>query len=116
MHPLENASILAPFARVYDLRGFFNVAVSERGVAAFNRQNPGSNLRGLRGVTFQFDKKNGDLVDVFVKNGSMDDWDSSFLKSLSDDARDVATFRLGLGLAFGRTKKKSARPCNCSKR
>lgn len=115
MPNLFNASVIAPFSRVYESHGHFSVHVNADGVRAFNRQNPDSNLRGLKGVTFEF-HKSGDLVDIILKNGDMERYDSPYLKHLSDDARDVGSARLGLGLSFGRTKKKSARPCNCGKR
>lgn len=115
--PLDSHALtIAPHARVFDQRSFFSVHVNEDGIRAFNRKAIGSNLRGLEGVTFQFDKRSGDLVDVIVKNGNMERWDSKYLKSLSDDARGVGAARLMLGLSTGRTFKKSARPCNCQKR
>lgn len=63
-----------------------NVSVSEDDIRAFNAQWPGSNLRGLRGVTFGFDRR-GDLTDIFYKNGDSDRWDGSALAALSQDAQ-----------------------------
>jgi hypothetical protein len=115
--PMDNHALtIAPYARVFDQRGFFSVHINEDGIRAFNRKAIGSNLRGLEGATFQFDKASGDLVDVILKNGDMEQWDGKYLKRLSDDARGVGVARLMLSLSTGRTTKKSARPCNCQKR
>ena len=45
--------------RLYDLGSAYNVAVSEDDIYRFNRRWPASELQGLRGVTFQFEKRNG---------------------------------------------------------
>lgn len=63
-----------------------NVAVSENDIRTFCAQWPASGLRDLKGVTFQF-AKNGDLVDIWYKNGNSDRWDGSALTALSHDAQ-----------------------------
>lgn len=119
-HTIHSEALhVAPYTRVYDQGSLFSVHVNEDGVRAFNRHYPGSNLRGLSGVTFQFEKRSGDLVDVILKNGNMDRWDGTPLLHLSDDARGVGIARLRLGMSSGRSAKKtkkSARPCNCQNR
>lgn len=47
--------------RHYDNGSFYTVTVSEREVDEFNRHWPCSTLSGRQ--MFQFDKRNGDLVD-----------------------------------------------------
>lgn len=69
--------------KVKDLGSAYNVSVSEEEIKEFNRRWPVSELRGLRGVTFQFDKRNGDLIDIWYKNGSSDRWDGSAGVALS---------------------------------
>lgn len=64
------------------------VEVSEADIYSFNSRWPCSELRELTGVTFTFDKPNGDLVDIEYANGSSDDWDGSALVALSEDARE----------------------------
>lgn len=71
---------------VEDLDSAYNVWVSERDIADFNSTWPVSGIRGLRGVTFQFDK-NGDLRNIWYDNGSADDWDSPALAALSQNAQ-----------------------------
>lgn len=71
------------------MRAFTNgrVAVSEQDLYDFMRQWPCSGLDGLRGVTFMYES-NGDLVDIYYKNGSSDDWDGPALLALSEDAQE----------------------------
>ena len=74
--------------RVYDLGSFFRVAVSEREVDEFNRRWPCSTLEGPQ--TFEFDKKNGDLVDRTGKG------DGGEAVALADDAQKYGQKRLKL--------------------
>lgn len=80
--------------RLFDLGEGFNVTVSEDDIDRFNDQWPASELRGLHGVTFQFDKRNGDLVDIWYKNGDSERWDGSALSALSQDAQKYGESRL----------------------
>lgn len=93
--------------RVYDNGAFYTVTVSESDIDAFARRWPGSGLRGLRGVAFQYAKKvDGDLVDVTYKNGDSERWDGAALVALSHDAQRYGESHLG---AKPRKKAKRAR-------
>ena len=79
------------------MRAFINlhgyrVAVSEADIDTFNDRWPCSELRGLKGVTFEFEA-NGDLVDIHYANGTSDRWDGSALVALSADAQRYAESR-----------------------
>jgi hypothetical protein len=80
--------------RCTQLGSAFNVAVGEADIQAFNRSWPGSNLRGLRGVTFQFDARSGDLIDIWYRNGDADRWDGPALAALSEDAQQYGYHRI----------------------
>lgn len=80
--------------RCTPLGSAFNVAVSETDIQAFNRSWPGSNLRGLRGVTFQFHARSGDLIDIWYRNGDADRWDGPALVALSQDAQQYGYHRI----------------------
>jgi len=62
------------------------VAVSEHDIQRFCNRWPASGLRGLKGVTFEFDRK-GDLVDIHYANGNSERWDGPALSALSQDAQ-----------------------------
>ncbi len=49
--------------RYYDNGSLFSVTVTRREVEAFNRSWPCSSLPN-RAITFQYDKRNGALVDI----------------------------------------------------
>lgn len=78
--------------RFFDLGRGYNVAVSEQDIKDFNRGWPASELRGLRGVTFQFEKT-GDLLDIWYRNGDSDRWDGPALLALSQDAQKYGESR-----------------------
>ena len=106
-----------PFTRVRDVGSAYNVSVSEAGIEDFARRWKASGLEGLRGVTFQFMKKNGDLADVFYKNGSPERWQGYALKAMSEEAQAIGAFRLGLqGLSFGYSGKSVVKPCGCNRK
>jgi len=63
------------------------VEVDERDISDFNDQWPASNLHGLEGVSFGFDARNGDLIDIDYVNGDADQWDGPALAALVDDAQ-----------------------------
>lgn len=79
-------------------QGSVTVSVDETEVADFCDMWPACNLRGLEGVTFTFDARDGALVDVDYVNGDSDEWDGPALLALSHDAEDQA----GLAAAGGR--------------
>lgn len=85
--------------RFFDQGGHYSVVVTETDVDRFNDRWPASELRGLRGVTFQFEKRNGDLVDIEYHNGDSEQWDGSALLALSQDAQKYGETR------FGKTRK-----------
>ena len=70
------------------------VAVSEEDIHAFASRWPCSGLDGLTGVTFAF-AANGDLVDVWYRNGNGERWDGPALVALSHDAQAYLEKRLG---------------------
>ncbi len=112
-----SAAELLPFTRVRELGSAFNVRISGDGVNDFASRWPGSGLRGLRGVTFQFMKSNGDLADVFYDNGTPERWDGPALSALVDEAKAIGIARLGLkGLSFGYSGNKSVKPCGCNRK
>ena len=61
----------------------YNVVVSRREVEIFKRSYPCSGLPD-RAITFQFDKRNGDLVDIWPNSHT---FDGSGLVALSHDAQ-----------------------------
>ena len=67
--------------RYYDNGCFFSVTVSSREVENFKSHWPCSELP-YRSIWFQFDKRNGDLIDVRPSN-----IDGAALVALSEDAR-----------------------------
>lgn len=80
--------------RATDLGADFNVSVSEDDICRFRRGWPASGLGGLRGVTFQFEKRSGDLVDIWFKNGNAERWDGPALVALSEAAQRYGEQRL----------------------
>ena len=70
--------------RVSDRGAFVRVYVSRQEVREFTDQWPGSNLPD-RAVWFEFDKKNGDLVDM-----EPSDMDGEDAAALSQDAQEYA--------------------------
>lgn len=62
---------------------FYTVRVSANDVAAFNEQWPCSPIPEKR-ISFQFDKRNGDLVDIWPHSSG---FDGDALLALSHDAQ-----------------------------
>lgn len=78
--------------KFFDNNGsFFSVTVLRREVISFKRRWPCSGLRDMA-YTFQFDKRNGDLIDTTV--GETDDGGAA--SALSQDARDYGAYKLGV--------------------
>lgn len=71
---------------------FYTVRVSANDVYAFKRRWPGSGLPD-RAIRFQFDKSNGDLVDISPDSSAFDGPD---LLALSQDAQAYGARKLGL--------------------
>lgn len=76
--------------RVYDEGSFVRVSVSRNEVNSFKRTWPCSGLPN-RSISFTFDKRNGDLVDL---NPSFIDGEAAV--ALSHDAGNYAAHRLEL--------------------
>ncbi len=66
--------------RYYDNGRYYTVSVSKREVEAFKRRWPCSELPD-KSIAFQFDKRNGDLVDISL------DVDGPDVLALSEDAQ-----------------------------
>lgn len=75
--------------RYIDNGSCYSVQVGRRDVETFRRSWPCSTLP-LRAITFQFDKRNGDLVDIYPYNVP----DGSDLLALSQDAQKWAEARV----------------------
>ena len=80
--------------RAFDNGSLYSVSVSRREVEDFKALWPCSGLPDAA-VTFQFDKRNGDLVDITSRVGS-DRWDGSAALALSQDAQAYGAKRLKL--------------------
>ena len=76
--------------RVRDLGSAFNVSVSRWEVQEFGESWPCAELPD-KGITFQFDKGNGDLIDVWPN-----DIDGPAVLALSQDAQEYGSKRLKL--------------------
>lgn len=71
-----------------DNGSFYSVSVSARELQDFAARWPCSGMRNAtRGVWFQYDKRNGDLVDI---QGERPGYDEGAVKALSDDAQTWA--------------------------
>ncbi len=82
--------------QTFDNGCFYTVTVTAREVEAFRRVWPCSGLRS-RPVTFQFDKRNGDLVDSNDADNHPNA-DGGAMVALSADAQAYGARRLGLSL------------------
>ena len=69
--------------RYRDCGSLYNVSVSRAEVEAFKRSFPCSGLPD-KAITFQFDHRNGDLVDIWPDSSR---FDGSGLLALSQDAQ-----------------------------
>jgi len=69
----------------------YSVAFGEAEIGAFRAKWPGSGLGSLRSIWAQYDRRNGDLVDLRC-NGrdSCDRFDGPALAALTDDMQCVA--------------------------
>jgi hypothetical protein len=76
----------------FDNGAFYTVTVTAREVQNFRQSWPCSNLRN-RPVTFQFDKRNGDLVDS-NDSEKHPDADGGAVLALCDDAKQYGASRL----------------------
>jgi len=83
--------------RYYDNGAFYSVQFGQDEVRAFTRRWPGHNLHGVKSVWAQFDRKNGDLVDLKVNNGDSEPWDGPALVALVGDMQNAAADNKGRG-------------------
>jgi len=68
----------------------FIVFVSESEITEFRKNWPASNLPTDGGIRFEFDSKDGDLVDITLTNGAdSSDHDGVALHALSRDAQEL---------------------------
>ena len=81
--------------RAYDNGCFFTVAVSAREVETFARCWPCSGLNRSKGVWFQYDKRNGDLVDTNDER-NQPNANGGAIVALSEDAQRYGEKRLGI--------------------
>jgi hypothetical protein len=65
---------------------FYSVRVSAADVSSFNATWPCSNIPE-RSITFKFDRRNGDLVDIHPDSSNLD---GDALVALTQDAREYA--------------------------
>ena len=79
--------------KFFDGRSVFRVQVSTREVEDFKRHWPCSGLPDCA-VTFEFDKRNGDLVDLICRR----EFDGSAALALSEDAYTYGHVRVGNGV------------------
>jgi hypothetical protein len=77
--------------RVYDNGSLFTVLCTERDVYDFSRKWPCFGT--VRSYWFQYEKRNGDLVDTNHQDGESD---NGGILALSQDARDYGAKRLRL--------------------
>lgn len=77
--------------RVKDSGGFYGVCFSAADIAAFNRRWPGSRMR--RPFCAEFDKRNGDLVDLTGRGSNVD---GPEVTAIVEDGQAHAIQKLGL--------------------
>lgn len=76
--------------RIKDLGSTYRVYVSSDDVYAFTRTWPCSGLSWSRGCWFEFEKRNGDLVDIRHPGSS----DGAALVALAEDAQRFGQTRV----------------------
>ena len=77
--------------RTYDNGAFYSASFGEQEIQNFRAGWPASGLSSLRAVWAQFDRRNGDLVDLRCNNGSCDRFDGPALLALVNDVQCAAT-------------------------
>ena len=78
--------------RAFDQGSLYRVTVSADEVYDFKKTWPCSGLSSSHGISFVFDKRNGDLVEVYHPGSE----DGSALLALSQDAQAYGRKRLRL--------------------
>ena len=80
--------------RTYDNGSLYSVAFGAEEIRDFRRSYPASGLDSLRSVWAQFDRKNGDLVDLKCNGASScHRFDGAGLVALTEDMQCHATLR-----------------------
>jgi hypothetical protein len=80
--------------QTFDNGSFYSVTVTRREIEAFAARWPCSGMRSpKRALTFQFEKKNGDLVDI---TGESEGYDQGAVSALADDAKKYGAKKLNL--------------------
>lgn len=75
--------------RVFDQGAYFRVTVSAREMSEFAARWPCSGMGGARrGLSFAFERRTGDLVDVAGEPGSGDIYDGGAMAALAADAQE----------------------------
>ena len=77
--------------RTYDNGAFYTVSFGEQEVRDFRRSYPASGLQSLRSVSAQFDRRNGDLVDLKCNSRDCHRFDGPALVALTEDMQCAAT-------------------------
>lgn len=79
--------------KAHDNGCFYSVTVSRRDVEDFKEQWPCNGMPS-RSIWFQFDKRNGDLVDMVPSNWEERGADGSAMLALIEDAQQFAIRKL----------------------
>lgn len=88
-------NLIKTIMKAHDNGSFFSVSISAQDVAAFKDNWPCSGLPEKR-IWAQFDKRNGDLVDLAPSNLEERGADGSALLALLQDAQNFAAKKLQL--------------------
>ena len=83
-------------ARTYDKGSLYGATIGEREIYAFRQRWPASGLGGLRNLYAEFEKRNGDLVDLSCNRRDCHRFDGPALAALVADAQCYAVKKLGL--------------------
>jgi hypothetical protein len=82
--------------QTFDNGSYYSVTVTRREIEAFAARWPCSGMRSPKqAITFQFSKRNGDLVDI---TGEAKGYDEGAVAALSQDAQKYGAKKLGLTL------------------
>lgn len=83
--------------RIYNKGLTYGVAFGESEVSSFRSRWPASGLEGLRNVFAEFDKRNGDLVDLQCNRRDCHRFDGGALLALVDDMQSYGKKKLKIG-------------------
>ena len=77
--------------RTYNNGAFYSASFGQEEIRDFRASWPASGLSSLRSLWAQFDRRNGDLVDLRCNRGSCERFDGPALTALVDDVQCAAT-------------------------